>query len=92
MVYYRGWKRERKIKNLIEKKNLENHFKLLGFKENPYPYIKHADIYVQPSRYEGKSIAIDEAKILNKPIIVTNFETAKDQINDGMNGIIVEYE
>ena len=54
----------------------------MGVKENPYPYIKKADIYVQPSRYEGKSIAIDEAKILKKPIVVTNFSTAKDQIEN----------
>ncbi|MNI97501.1 Alpha-D-kanosaminyltransferase [compost metagenome] len=46
---------------------------------------------MQPSRYEGKSIAIDEAKILRKPIVVTNFETAKDQINDGTNGLIVGF-
>ncbi|MGG2014578.1 glycosyltransferase [Bacillus sp. S10(2024)] len=76
------------LERLIEDYHLSNHFKLLGVKENPYPYIRKADIYVQPSRYEGKSIAIDEAKILHKPIVVTNFETAKDQIHHGINGII----
>lgn len=78
-----------KLEEMIKKKGLEEHFKLLGLKENPYPYLKQADIYIQPSRYEGKSIAIDEAKILNKPIIVTNYETARDQINDKRNGLIV---
>lgn len=78
------------LESLIEKNNLKDNFKLLGIKENPYPYIRNADIYVQPSRYEGKSIAIDEAKILHKPVVVTNFETAKDQINNGINGIIVD--
>ena len=39
---------------------------------------------------KGKSIALDEAKILNKPIVVTNFSTAKDQINDGVDGLITE--
>ena len=63
---------------------------MLGIRENPYPYIKKSDIYVQPSRFEGKSIAIDEAKILNKPIVVTNFSTAKDQIINNKNGIITE--
>ncbi|ENQ3078071.1 glycosyltransferase [Bacillus sp. WLY-B-L8] len=76
------------LERLIEDYHLSNHFKLLGVKENPYPYIRKADIYVQPSRYEGKSIAIDEAKILHKPIVVTKFETAKDQIHHGINGII----
>ena len=52
-----------KLEELIEDNQLRNHFKLMGLRENPYPYIKKADIYVQPSRYEGKSIAIDEAKI-----------------------------
>ncbi|MBS2969650.1 glycosyltransferase [Metabacillus sp. KIGAM252] len=79
-----------KLEKLIELSNLEKNFFLLGVKDNPYPYIKEADIYVQPSRYEGKSIAIDEAKILGKPIVVTNFDTAKDQISTGINGLIVE--
>ncbi|TXC92363.1 glycosyltransferase [Metabacillus litoralis] len=78
-----------KLTKLIEKFNLEKHFYLLGLKSNPYPYIKHADIYVQTSRYEGKSIAIDEAKILSKPIIITDFSTAKDQITHNENGLIV---
>ncbi|MDC2864544.1 glycosyltransferase [Bacillus sp. BP-3] len=79
-----------KLETMIEENHLQEHFFLLGMKENPYPYIKEADIYVQPSRFEGKSIAIDEAKILHKPIVVTNFSTAKDQIKHEENGIIVE--
>lgn len=78
-----------KLEKLIESNDLQDNFLLLGIKENPYPFIKAADLYIQSSRYEGKSIAIDEAKVLHKPIIVTNFETAKDQINHGINGIIV---
>lgn len=85
-----GGPEKSKLEELILNNNLEDNFKLLGIKENPYPYIKQADLYIQPSRYEGKSIAIDEAKILHKPIIVTNYETAKDQINNNENGIIVE--
>ncbi|MFB5197823.1 glycosyltransferase [Neobacillus sp. KR4-4] len=84
-----GEERENLTK-LIKANNLENHFKLLGLKSNPYPYIKQAHFYVQTSKFEGKSIAIDEAKILNKPIIVTNFSTAKDQINNGIDGLIAE--
>ncbi len=79
-----------RLEKVIENKNLEERFILLGLKENPYPYIRNADIYIQPSRFEGKSIAIDEAKILKKPIVVTNFSTVKDQIQDNENGIIVE--
>ena len=62
---------------------------LLGKKENPYPYIKACDIYVQPSRYEGKSITVREAQILCKPVIVTNYPTASSQVQDGVDGIIV---
>lgn len=78
------------LTQLIHAKGLESHFELLGLQANPYPHIQQADVYVQTSRYEGKSIAIDEAKILHKPIVVTNFTTARDQINDGINGLIVE--
>lgn len=83
-------KERKKLESLIEKNKLQDSFFLLGIKENPYPYIHQADVYVQPSRYEGKSIAIDEAKILKKPILITNFETAKDQITSEYNGLIVE--
>lgn len=78
------------LTKLIHKHRLEEHFVLLGLKTNPYPYIKQADIYVQTSKIEGKSIAIDEAKILQKPIVVTNFTTATDQIKHGENGVIVQ--
>jgi glycosyltransferase involved in cell wall biosynthesis len=76
----------------IARKNLEGRFVLLGLRENPYPYLKKAEIYVQPSRYEGKSIAIDEAKILGKPIVVTRFSTVADQISDGQNGLVAEMD
>lgn len=80
------------LEQAITKNGLEKHVVLLGIKENPYPYIKQTTIFVQPSRYEGKSIALDEAKILHKPIVVTNFTTAKDQINHLKNGIICEMD
>ena len=78
------------LEKMIAERGLQNEITLVGLKENPYPYIKEAKIFVQPSRYEGKSIVIDEAKILRKPIIVTNYATAKDQIEDGVNGLICD--
>lgn len=81
-----------KLSKLIEENKVGEHFKLLGLKSNPYPYLKQADIYVQSSRFEGKSIAIDEAKILNKPIVVTDFSTAKDQIENDVNGLIIDMD
>lgn len=78
------------LQHLIATYHLEQVFTLLGLKDNPYPYIRKAKIFVQSSRYEGKSIAVDEAKILAKPIVLTNFSTAKDQIDHGKNGLICD--
>ncbi len=78
------------IEALILSLGVENEFILLGEKANPYPYIGQCDIYVQPSRYEGKSIALDEAKCLCKPIVTTNFTTVADQIENGVNGLVCE--
>ena len=78
------------LQHLIANYHLQHAFTLLGLKENPYPYIRKAKIFVQSSRYEGKSIAVDEAKILGKPIVLTNFSTAKDQIAHGKNGLICD--
>lgn len=81
---------EDELKKQIQKNGLESKIFLLGTKENPYPYIKNCDIFVQTSRFEGKSIALDEAKILAKPILVTNYPTAKDQLINDKEGIIVD--
>ena len=78
------------LEELLKKLDVVDQFKLLGIRENPYPYISQSNIYVQPSIFEGKSIAIDEAKILCKPIVVTNFSTARDQIKDKFNGLICD--
>lgn len=69
---------------------LEEYIIPVGIQSNPYTYMKRADIIVHPSRFEGKSITLDEAKILCKPIVVTNFSTVKDQFEDGVNASICE--
>lgn len=79
-----------KIQTLIERFNLQNSFILLGSTINPYPYMKAADLYVQPSRYEGKAVTISEAQILAKPILITNYATSASQIDDGVDGLICE--
>lgn len=63
--------------------------RFLGTSANPYPYMACCDILAQTSRYEGKSVVLDEAKILAKPIVVTDYPTAKDQIANGQEGLIV---
>lgn len=80
----------KELELLIEQSGLQQYFYLLGIDTNPYQYMQQADIVVQTSLFEGKSIAVDEAKILAKPIILTNFTTAKDQIENGVNGLICE--
>lgn len=62
----------------------------LGLRVNPYAYIGRADIFVHPSLFEGKSIALDEAKILAKPVVVTNFSTVADQFTDRVDASVVE--
>lgn len=81
-----------KDKEALEKKiianNLENEFHLLGIRENPYVYIKNADIVLQTSRFEGKSIVLDEAKILEKPIVCTKYNSVNDQLEDNVNAVL----
>lgn len=83
---------EELIKNEISKANMKSNVFLLGKKENPYPYMKACHFYIQPSRYEGKAITVQEAQILYKPTIITNYPTASSQIIDGVDGVIVPLE
>lgn len=77
------------IKSKITQYNMEDTVIILGKKENPYPYIKACDVYVQPSRYEGKCVAVREAQLLNKPVVITNYASSKSQLQDGFDGVIV---
>ena len=81
---------EQDLFNSIKEKGLVEDMIFVGIQSNPYPYMKLSDIYIQPSRFEGKSISLDEAKILCKPIVVTNFSTVGDQFENGKNGTICE--
>lgn len=81
---------EELLKKLIIDNKLEESFILLGKKINPYPYMKACDLYIQPSRYEGKAVTVTEAQILCKPIVITNYYTASSQVNDGFDGHITE--
>lgn len=78
------------LQEQINELGLSGYVKLVGLKENPYPYISDCDVFVQSSLYEGKSIVLDEAKILEKPIVITNYTTAANSITDGVNGLISE--
>lgn len=80
----------RKYDEAIKHRGLEERMHLLGPRQNPYPYMKEATMIVHPSQFEGKSIALDEAKILCKPVVVTNFSTVRDQFVDGVNATICD--
>lgn len=77
-----------KLQKIIDEKSLSDKFILMGSKSNPYPYIKQCDIYVQPSKWEGFGITVAEAKVLNKPIIVSNIPEFVEQIEDNKTGLI----
>lgn len=80
------------IEQYVNENKINDKFILEGIRENPYPYMKKADIIVQPSRWEGKSIVLDEAKILGKAIVVTSYQSVTDQITDRVTGLITEIE
>lgn len=78
------------IQKLIKEYGLEKNFLLLGAADNPYPYMRACDIYVQPSRYEGCCTSISEAVILNKPVIASDCDGNKEQLNRYETGILVK--
>lgn len=77
------------IRQKIAEAGMQEHVILLGKRENPYPYIKACDLYVQPSRYEGKCVTVREAQILGKPVVITNYATSASQLENGVDGVIV---
>ena len=80
---------EQLIRDKIQEYDMGEHVIILGKKTNPYPYIKACDLYVQPSRYEGRCVSVTEAQFLAKPVVITDYPTAKSQLEDGVDGIIV---
>lgn len=80
---------EELIRQRVCDAHMEERVILLGKKENPYPYIQACDLYVQPSRYEGKCVTVREAQMLGKPVVITHYPTADSQLEDGVDGVIV---
>lgn len=87
--YIIGYGPDKEIQEALDKYKMRHRMILLGKKMNPYPYIKTCDIYVQPSIYEGKSVTVREAQMLGKPVVITDYPTAKSQIASGVDGVIV---
>ena len=77
------------MEQFIKDNRLEDSFILLGTTSNPYPYIKEATLYVQTSRHEGYGLSIAEARILNTPVVTTEFDAVYNQMVQGKNGLVV---
>lgn len=80
---------ERELRTQIRETGLQEHFFLLGSRQNPYPYYREADLYIHATRFEGKSIAIEEAQVLGKAIIASDCTGNREQITPGKNGILI---
>lgn len=77
-----------KLEDYIKKNHLENYVELLGFQNNPYPYIKAADAFICSSRSEGFSTVATEAMILQKPIFTTDCAGMKELFGEYNCGMI----
>lgn len=84
-----GGPEEKPLKELASFEKVEDCITFTGNSDNPYPYIAAADLYVQPSRFEGHCVTLLEARILSKPILAT-FNAADEQIEDGVTGALCE--
>lgn len=83
-------KDKKNIEEQILQLGLTSDVILLGAKENPYPYFKLFDAFMLISKFEGKPMSITEAQILGLPVIVTNYNSAYEQVESGIDGIICE--
>ena len=77
------------IRQKIDEAGMQKRVIILGKKDNPYPYMRACNLYVQPSRYEGKAVTVREAQMLGKPVVITSYATSGSQLEDGVDGVIV---
>lgn len=78
------------LQQKIDSLGLTGDFILLGAEENPYPYYKQCDLYVHATRFEGKSIAVQEAQVLGCAILVSDCSGNREQVNDGIDGSLCQ--
>lgn len=83
-------KHKETVEKIAAELGISSNLVFLGAKQNPYPYMRDCDIYVQPSLHEGYGITVAEAQVFNKPIILTNFSSAKDLVQQNVTGIITD--
>lgn len=78
----------RKLEAMIAETDVSDCFILVGNRLNPYPYVHISDIFCMPSRWEGKPISVTESMMLGVPPVVTEYMSANDQIENGVDGLI----
>ena len=78
-----------KLLSLIEKYELQDYVKITGMKENPYPFMRACDIYVQPSYEEALGLTIVEAQKLSKPVVTTATVGGKKLVSE-KTGVVTE--
>lgn len=78
----------KEVMDTIAETRMENHVIMVGMQSNPYPYIRQADLYVQPSRFEGYPMTILEALIIGQPVVSTDNNGAKEILQIGKTGFL----
>ena len=82
-------KEKKNLSNFLEKKKLKKIIKIINYKKNPYPLIKHSDVFILSSVYEGLPNVLLEAIYLKKFIISSNCPTGpKEILNNGKGGLL----
>lgn len=77
------------LEDLIAELGIQDSVELIGYKPNPYPYLKNADLFVLSSDYEGYPLVLAEALVLEKPVLSTRISGSKEILNDGEFGMLV---
>ena len=79
-----------KLNSYIKNNNLEYNIKIVGYKENPYKYVKSSDLFVCSSLSEGYSLVIAESLVLGIPVVSTKCSGPIEILRNGENGLLVE--
>lgn len=77
------------ISKAIIDNGMEHHVKMLGEKDNPYPYIKQSDLLISTSYSEAYPTVINEAQTLGVPVIANNYPSAKEIVSEGCGFICI---
>lgn len=81
---------ENKLIDFVNKNLQSQNIKFLGFKNNPYAWIKCFDFLILPSKYEGLPVIVLEAMSLRIPVLAMDVGSMKEVISNNINGWLVE--